>query len=114
MIEVKLLLALFLFNIFKSVLENKITPFRKYPLIDKDGYEVDTCDSEKKFIPLKEYISENAKVFCYVYFIDEDLPNFLRVNTIEKSKFDFFEYLDTIDVEHSQVGSYYFFKKKIK
>jgi hypothetical protein len=25
---------------------------------------------------------------------------------------DFFNYLDTIGIEHTQVGSYYFFRKK--
>lgn len=114
MIEVKLLLAFFLFKMFKDTFENKAVPYKKYPLIDKDGFEVNPLDPEKKFVPLKEYISENAKIFCQVYFIDEDIPNFPRVNLIEKSKFDFFEYLDTIGIEHPQVGSYYFFKKKIK
>jgi hypothetical protein len=36
------------------------------------------------------------------------------VNVIEKSKFDFFAYLDTIGIEHSKVGSYYFFQRKPK
>jgi hypothetical protein len=71
-----------------------------------------TFETSKNFVPLKEYISENAKVHCNVYFIHEDIPNFPRVNLIEKSKVEFFEYLDTIGVEHSQVGSYYFFQKK--
>ena len=68
----------------------------------------------KNFVSLKTYISENAKAHCYVYFINEDLPDFPRVNIIEKSKFDFFAYLDTIGIEHSKVGSYYFFNKKNK
>ena len=66
------------------------------------------------FVSLKTYISENAKVHCYVYFINEDLPDFPRVNIIEKSKFDFFAYLDTIGIEHLKVGSYYFFQRKPK
>jgi hypothetical protein len=66
----------------------------------------------KNFVSLKTYISENAKAHCYVYFINEDIPDFPRVNIIEKSKVDFFEYLDTIGIEHTQVGSYYFFRKK--
>ena len=33
-------------------------------------------------------------------------------NLIEKSRVDFFNYLDTIGIEHTQVGSYYFFRKK--
>ena len=68
----------------------------------------------KNFVSLKTYISENAKAHCYVYFINEDIPDFPRVNIIEKSRVDFFAYLDTIGVEHSQVGSYYFFQRKPK
>jgi hypothetical protein len=68
----------------------------------------------KNFVPLKTYISENAKVHCYVYFINEDIPNYPRVNTIEKSKKEFFDYLDSIDIEYSKVGSYYFFNRKRK
>ena len=71
-------------------------------------------DPIKNFVSLKTYISENAKAHCYVYFINEDLPDFPRVNIIEKSKFDFFAYLDTIGIEHSKVGSYYFFQRKPK
>ena len=73
-----------------------------------------TIDPVNNFVSLKTYISENAKVHCKVYFINEEIPNFPRVNLIEKSKFDFFAYLDTIGIEHSKVGSYYFFNKKNK
>jgi hypothetical protein len=73
-----------------------------------------SLDPIKNFVSLKTYISENAKIHCYVYFINEDLPDFPRVNVIEKSKFDFFAYLDTIGIEHSKVGSYYFFQRKPK
>jgi hypothetical protein len=66
------------------------------------------------FVSLKTYISENAKVHCKVYFINEDLPDFPRVKLIEQSRVDFFKYLDTIGVEHTQVGSYYFFTRKPK
>ncbi len=68
----------------------------------------------KNFVSLKTYISENAKIHCHVYFINEDIPDFPRVNIIEKTKFDFFSYLDTIGIEHTQVGSYYFFNRKPK
>ena len=71
-----------------------------------------TIDPVNNFVSLKTYISENAKVHCKVYFINEEIPNFPRVNLIEKSKFDFFAYLDTIGIEHTKVGSYYFFFKK--
>ena len=73
-----------------------------------------SLDPIKNFVSLKTYISENAKVHCYVYFINEDIPDFPRVNLIEKSRVDFFNYLDTIGIEHTQVGSYYFFRKKLK
>lgn len=68
----------------------------------------------KNFVSLKTYISENAKIHCYVYFINEDIPDYPRVNVIEKSKFDFFAYLDTIGIEHTKVGNYYFFNRKNK
>ena len=68
----------------------------------------------KNFVSLKTYISEKAKIHCKVYFINEEIPDFPRVNIIEKSKFDFFAYLDTIGIEHSKVGSYYFFQRKPK
>ena len=73
-----------------------------------------SVDPIKNFVSLKTYISENAKAHCQVYFINEEIPNFPRLNLIEKSKFDFFAYLDTIGIEHSKVGSYYFFNKKAK
>ena len=71
-------------------------------------------DSVKNFVSLKTYISQNAQVHCQVYFINEDIPDYPRVNIIEKSRVDFFAYLDTIGIEHSQVGSYYFFYRKPK
>ena len=73
-----------------------------------------SVDPVNNFVSLKTYISENAKIHCYVYFINEEIPDFPRVNIIEKSKFDFFAYLDTIGIEHSKVGSYYFFQRKPK
>ena len=73
-----------------------------------------SLDPIKNFVSLKTYISENAKIHCKVYFINEEIPDFPRVNIIEKSKFDFFAYLDTIGIEHSKVGSYYFFNRKQK
>ena len=73
-----------------------------------------SLDPIKNFVSLKTYISENAKIHCGVYFINEEIPDYPRLNVIEKNKFDFFAYLDTIGVEHSQVGSYYFFYRKPK
>ena len=66
------------------------------------------------FVPLKSYISENAKIYCKAYWIYEDIQDFSRPNIIEKSRDDFFQYLDTIGVEHTNIGGYYFFKKKAK
>jgi len=37
--EIKIFLLLVLYNIFKNILDSKIT-YKKYPLIDKDGYEI--------------------------------------------------------------------------
>ena len=71
-----------------------------------------SLDPIKNFVSLKTYISENAKVHCQVYFIDENISLYPRVNIIEKSRVDFFAYLDTIGVEHTQVGGYFFFRKK--
>jgi hypothetical protein len=73
-----------------------------------------TLNPINNFVSLKTYISENAKIHCSVYFINEDIPDFPRVKLIEKNKDDFFAYLDTIDIEHKRIGSYYFFKKKTK
>ena len=65
----------------------------------------------KNFVSLKTYISQNAQEHCKVYFI-YDIPDFLRVNIIEKNRDAFFEYLDTIGIEHTQIGGYYYFQKK--
>ena len=73
-----------------------------------------SLNSINNFVSLKTYISENAKIYCQVYFINEDIPKFPRVNVIEKNKLDFFAYLDTIDIEHKIIGSYYFFMRKQK
>ena len=48
-----------------------------------------SVDPVKNFVSLKTYISENAKIHCYVYFINEEIPDFPRVNTIEISKKEF-------------------------
>ena len=70
-----------------------------------------SLDPIKNFVSLKTYISENAKIHCQVYFIDENIADYPRVNIIEKSRDDFFAYLDTIGIEHTRLGGYYFFKK---
>ena len=71
-----------------------------------------SLDPINNFVSLKTYISQNAQKHCQVYFIDENIPNFPRVNLIEKNRVAFFEYLDTIGIEHNQLGSYFFIKKK--
>jgi len=71
-----------------------------------------SLDPIKNFVSLKTYISQNAQKHCQVYFIDENIPNFPRVNVIEKNRDDFFAYLDTIGIEHTNIGNYYFFNKK--
>lgn len=73
-----------------------------------------SVDPIKNFVSLKTYISENAKIHCGAYFIDETIADYPRVNIKEKTRDDFFTYLDTIGVEHTQLGGYYFFKKKAK
>ena len=73
-----------------------------------------SSNPSNNFVPLKTYISENAKIYCKAYWIYEDIQDFSRPNIIEKSRDDFFQYLDTIGIEHNQVGSYYFFNKKAK
>ena len=71
-----------------------------------------STDPIKNFVSLKTYISENAKIHCHVYSINEEIPDFPRVNIIEKNQKDFFAYLDTIGIEHTNIGNYYFFNKK--
>ncbi len=70
-----------------------------------------SLDPIKNFVSLKTYISENAKIHCQVYFIDENIADYPRVNIIEKSRDDFFIYLDSIGVEHKQLGGYYFLRR---
>ena len=71
-----------------------------------------SLDPINNFVSLKTYVSNNAQKHCQVYFIDENIPDFPRVNLIEKNREAFFEYLDTIGIEHNQLGSYFFIKKK--
>jgi hypothetical protein len=73
-----------------------------------------SLDPINNFVSLKTYISQNAQAHCQVYFINEDIPDFPRVNILEKNKKDFFDYLDTIGIEHTKVGNYYFFNRKNK
>ena len=72
-----------------------------------------TTSPLENYISLKNYISENAQKYCQVYFIYEDIVDVVRKEKkIEENRDVFFEYLDTIGIEHTQVGGYYFFKKK--
>ena len=85
------------------------------PIISSLFFLFSSLDPIKNFVSLNTYISENAKVHCGVYYIyQEEIPNFPRVNIVEKNRVDFFEYLDTIGIEHTQVGGYYYFRKKQK
>jgi hypothetical protein len=71
-----------------------------------------SVDPIKKFVSLNTYISQNAKIYCHQYDIDPLMANIVCFNIIEKKSVDFFAYLDTIGVEHTQVGGYFFFRKK--
>ena len=67
-------------------------------------------------VSLKTYISENAKVYCRVYWINEDIPDEIIPNIeekkiIEKSEQDFFKTLKKYMIEYHLVGSYYFFNR---
>ena len=69
----------------------------------------------ENFVSLKNYISQNAQKYCSVYFIYEDIVDIIKTDKaeiIEKNREAFFEYVDTMGIEHTQVGGYYFFKKK--
>ena len=72
-----------------------------------------TTSPLENYISLKTYISENAQKYCPVYFIYEDIVDVVkRDKKIEENRESFFEFLDTMGIEHTQVGGYYFFKKK--
>ena len=71
-----------------------------------------SVDPIKNFVSLNTYISQNAKIYCVQYDIDPLMTNIVCFNIIEKNRDDFFAYLDTIGIEHTESGSYYFFKKK--
>lgn len=73
-----------------------------------------SVDPIKNFVSLKTYISENAKAHLKIYQIYEDLPDFIRVNSIEKTIDDFVAYLDSVDVECKPVGGYYYIMRKPK
>jgi hypothetical protein len=71
-----------------------------------------SLDPIKNFVSLNTYISKNANAHCQQYDIDPHIINIVCFNIIEKTKDDFFAYLDTIGIEHTESGSYYFFKQK--
>ena len=66
----------------------------------------------KNIVSLKTYISENAKVYCPVYFIYQDIDDKLTAKVIEKDKETFLAQLKTLGVECKEIGGYYFFIKK--
>ena len=71
-----------------------------------------SLDPIKNFVSLNTYISQNAQVHCEKYYIDSLMPNIVCPNIKEKNQEAFFAYLDTIGIEHTNIGNYYFFKKK--
>jgi hypothetical protein len=66
----------------------------------------------KNIVSLKTYISENAKVYCPVYFIYQDIDDKLTAKVIEKDRETFLAQLKSLGVECKEIGGYYFFIKK--
>jgi hypothetical protein len=71
-----------------------------------------SLDPVKNIVSLKTYISENAKVYCPVYFIYQDIDEKLAAKVIEKDKETFLAQLKSLGVECKEIGGYYFFIKK--
>ena len=71
-----------------------------------------SLDPVKNIVSLKTYISENAKVYCPVYFIYQDIDEKLTAKVIEKDRETFLAQLKTLGVECKEIGGYYFFIKK--
>jgi len=71
-----------------------------------------SLDPVKNIVSLKTYISENAKVYCPVYFIYQDIDEKLTAKVIEKDKETFLAQLKSLGVECREIGGYYFFIKK--
>ena len=68
-------------------------------------------------VMLKKYISENAKIYCRAYWINEDIPDVAidvkEQNIVENSELEFLKKLqDKYAIEYHLVGSYYFFNRK--
>lgn len=67
----------------------------------------------KNYVSLKTYISKNAKLFCPVYYIYEDITDIIKKDELlEKTQEDFIAYLKHYDVECKNIGGYFFFRKK--
>ena len=71
-----------------------------------------SLDPVKNIVSLKTYISENAKVYCPVYFIYQDIDEKLTAKVIEKDRETFLAQLKSYNVECIEIGGYYFFRKK--
>ncbi len=74
-----------------------------------------TSSPIENFISLKTYISQNAQKYCPIYFNYIEEVIIIKKDKgeiIEKNQDAFFEYLDTIGIEHNNIGGYYFFNKK--
>ena len=69
----------------------------------------------ENFVSLNKYISDNAQALQLNYIIYEEVAGIIKkdkAEIIEKSQEAFFAYLDTMGIEHNNIGGYYFFKKK--
>lgn len=71
-----------------------------------------SLDPVKNIVSLKTYISQNAKVYCPVYFIYQDIDEKLTAKVIEKDRETFLAQLKSLGVECKEIGGYYFFIKK--
>ena len=74
-----------------------------------------TSSPIENFISLKTYISQNAQKYCPIYFNYIDEVIIIKKDKgelLEKTQEAFFAYLDTLGIEHNNIGGYYFFNKK--
>ena len=69
----------------------------------------------ENFVSLNKYISDNAQALQLNYIIYEEVAGIIKkdkAEIIEKNQEAFFAYLDTMGIEHNNIGGYYFFNKK--
>ncbi len=84
------------------------------PIISSMFFLLSGLDPINNFVSLKTYVSQNAQEHLKIYFINEDIPDYLRVNIMEKSRGEFIAYLDSVGIECKQLGSYWYIRKKSK